>query len=303
MSALPGAAGHVLGLRSLYILPTRHGVLYGAVLLVTLIAAVNYGNGLAYGLAFLLAGVGLVAMLKTHRNLHGLRLAPGAARPVHAGEVAHFGVRLDNPEGPERISVVLDAAGPAVRARVPAGASVSVEIPVRSTRRGYLPLPPVSVCSHFPLGLWRVWSRRLPLPEQCLVYPRPAPPETVLRLADRAVEDGAAPGEGDDFAGLREFRRGDTPQHIAWKAVARGQGWYTKQFGGTSAAPAWIDWHAFPHLQCETRLSVLCRLVLQAEGQGIAYGLRLPAREIEPAHGEAHRDRCLRELALFPETT
>lgn len=303
MSAPPGAAGHTLGLRSLYILPTRHGVLYAAVLFVMLVAGVNYGNGLAYGLAFLLAGIGLVAMLKTHRNLHGLRLAPGVARPVYAGEVVRFGVRLENLEGPVRPSVALDAGGPAVRTQVPAGASVAVELPVRSARRGYLRLPPVSVRTRFPLGLWHVWSRRLPLAQRCLVYPCPASPETVVRLTDRAPEGGSAPGEGDDFAGLREFRRGDAPQHIAWKAVARGQGWYTKEFGGASAAPAWIDWNAFPHLDREARLSVLCRLVLQAEEQSTVYGLRLPTGDIEPDHGEAHRDRCLRELALFPEAT
>ena len=43
--------------RSLYILPTREGLYFGAMLGVILIAATNYANGLAYALAFLLASV------------------------------------------------------------------------------------------------------------------------------------------------------------------------------------------------------------------------------------------------------
>lgn len=299
MSAAPGAVAHTLGLRSLYILPTRHGVLYAAMLLVMLVAGVNYGNGLAYGLAFLLAGVWLVAMLKTHRNLHGLRVTPGAAAPVFAGDIARFAVRLENPSGPERLSVWLEAGGGAVPVSLPAGGSAAAEVPVRAVRRGYLHLPPVSVRTRFPLGLWRVWSRPLPLASRCLVYPRPAAPEA-FALAEQAGDEGAKPGAGEDFAGLRDFRRGDPPQHIAWKAVARGQGWYAKEFGGAPVTPAWIDWDAFPGLEREARLSVLCRLVLEAEERGIAYGLRLPSATIGPGRGEAHRDRCLRALALFP---
>jgi uncharacterized protein (DUF58 family) len=302
VSALPGADSHTLGLRTLYILPTRHGLLYAVILSVTLVAGVNYGNGLAYGLTFLLAGVGIVAMLRTHRNLHGLTVAPGAAPSVHAGEVASFTVRLANAEGPERWAVALEVGGSAVRARVPAGAEVAVEVPVRSTRRGWLPLPGVSVRTRFPLGLWQVWSRRLALRQRCLIYPHPAPPELLLRFSDRAAEDGTNRGDGDDFAGLREYRRGDAPQHIAWKAVARGEGWYTKEFGG-SGAINWIDWDSFPGLDPETRLSVLCRLVLDAEQQGLTYGLRLPSGTFGPGRGEMHRARCLRSLALFPETS
>ena len=48
----------------------------------------------------------------------------------------------------------------------------------------------------------------------------------------------------------------------------------------------------------EQQLSRLCAWVLQAEQQGLDYGLRLGALEIKPAHGEAHKRRCLQALAL-----
>ena len=79
MSAIIAPVDTVLGRRQLYMLPTRHGLLFALVLAVLLLAAINYGNGLAYALTFLLASVAVVSMLHTHRNLHRLRIAAGAA--------------------------------------------------------------------------------------------------------------------------------------------------------------------------------------------------------------------------------
>jgi uncharacterized protein (DUF58 family) len=39
--------------------------------------------------------------------------------------------------------------------------------------------------------------------------------------------------------------------------------------------------------------------VLDAEAAGIAYGLRIPGTSRPPGRGQAHRDQCLRDLALL----
>jgi uncharacterized protein (DUF58 family) len=39
--------------------------------------------------------------------------------------------------------------------------------------------------------------------------------------------------------------------------------------------------------------------VLDAEGSGASYGLRLPGVEIEPGRGDSHSAACLRALALY----
>jgi hypothetical protein len=41
------------------------------------------------------------------------------------------------------------------------------------------------------------------------------------------------------------------------------------------------------------------RWVLDAEAQGMRYGLRLPDGELPTNSGIAHRDECLRRIALF----
>jgi hypothetical protein len=83
--------------RRVFILPTRAGVLFGAVTLSIWFTSLNFGLQLGFFLAFLAASVALVAMYETHRNLVylGVREVRGAA--VHAGEVADFDFVLENP--------------------------------------------------------------------------------------------------------------------------------------------------------------------------------------------------------------
>src|SRR5258706_263259 len=77
------------------------------VLLSLLLAAINYGNSLGYALTFLLAGVGVVSMLTTDRNLLHLRVRPGACTPVFVGGAAVFPVHLVNDARLPRYGVAL----------------------------------------------------------------------------------------------------------------------------------------------------------------------------------------------------
>jgi uncharacterized protein (DUF58 family) len=74
----------------------------------------------------------------------------------------------------------------------------------------------------------------------------------------------------------------------------------TKQFTGEAAAELWLDERLLPAgLGLEQRLSRLAGWVLAAEQAGAHYGLRLPAVEIAPGRGDAHRAACLQTLALY----
>jgi uncharacterized protein (DUF58 family) len=305
----------ILGRRQLYILPTRHGWLFALVLGVLLIAAINYSNGLAYGLTFLLASTAIVSMLYTHRNLHKLKITPGVATPVFAGETAAFEICLTNDRAAPRLGLRVEQeigthgqAAPwklrgqreVARVDLGPGASGCLTLPRPAQRRGWLAAPVFRVATVFPLGLLYSWSRRLELEQRCLVYPRPAAPMPLqTAMVETAPTEYRPQSGGDDFAGLRDYHAGDSPRHIHWKAVARTQRWYTKQFGGGVQASHWLDWDSLEGLETEARLSVLTRWVLDAEQSGDLYGLRLPGTNIAPANGERHQQRCLAALALF----
>jgi len=291
----------ILGRRQLFMLPTRFGLLFALLLAVQLLTAINYGNGLAYALTFLLGALAVVSMLYTHRNLFRLRLAAGICAPVFAGEAAVFRIHLTNDSDTPRFGVTVmrdkkEIAG----VDIPARGSADVELPVPATKRGHLAIPPVTVATRFPLGLLYSWSRRVELEQSCLVYPRPADP-TPRRTREQETPEstrGLKAG-GDDYIGAREFRPGDSPHHVDWKAVARGEGWHIKQFGCGYQPTVWLDWDMLSGLDTETRLSVLTRWVLDAERDGMLYGLRLPEKSFPPTNGEHHQHECLRALALF----
>ena len=94
---------------------------------------------------------------------------------------------------------------------------------------------------------------------------------------------------------------GDTPRQIAWKALARGAGLFSKEFSGSSRGQCVLDWNELPAtLNTEARLSRLTAWVLAAERTRIDYALVLPGLTATAAHGPAQRALCLRALAGHP---
>lgn len=303
MSGVPAEV--VLGRRQLFMLPTRFGLLFALLLMVQLLAAINYGNGLAYALTFLLGSLAVVSMLYTHRNLFRLQLSAGTCAPVFAGEVASFRIHLMNDSDTPRFGVVIMHNKKEIaRVDIPARGSAEINLTAPAAKRGWLAQPEVTVTTQYPLGLLYSWSRRIALNHSCLVYPQPAEPTPRQTRQEESLE--AATGikaGGDDYIGAREFQPGDSPRHVDWKAVARGEAWRVKQFGGGYQATTWLDWDMLEGLDVESRLSVLTRWVLDAERDGVLYGLRLPQQTLNPANGEHHQHECLQRLALFGLTS
>jgi uncharacterized protein (DUF58 family) len=298
--AAPEAGPVVLSQRRVYILPTRHGYMFGATLLLMLIGSINYSLSLGFMLTFLLGGMGLVSILHTYRNLAHLAISAGRVEPAFAGESVRFHLHLDNPSPFDRVSVEARCGAAASLADIPARGTADLALALPTQRRGWHRLPRVTVETRYPIGLLRAWSYVQP-DARALVYPRPA--DTALPAPAAVPERGdavAASSGTEDYGGLRPYQPGDSPRHIAWKAVAREDLLLTKVFVGRGASELWLDWASFPaQADAETRLSWLTRQVLLAEDANVVYGLRLPGAEFAPALGEAHRDACLKALALF----
>lgn len=294
-----------LGRRSVYILPTRAGLLMAAVLATMLLASINYALSLGYALTFLLASVWLVSMVHTWRNLAGLVLRAGRADPVHAGDFAEHGLVLRNPAGPERFAldlVVAETLTP-VHLDVPIGPEHLVMIALPTRTRGWQDVPRMRLQSRWPLGLWRAWAYWHPQ-SRFLVLPQPEPPGIPLPGGQSTGHElqGRTLGE-DDPAAIRPWRDGDSPRRLAWKAIARlgSDGLLVTEFEGGQGGLLWLDWKHLPaSLDPEARISRLTRWVIAAEASGLRYGLRLVHAEISPDQGPAHRALCLRELALAP---
>jgi len=285
----------------MYMLPTRSGLMFAPAVGAMLLVALNYNNGLAFLFTFLVAGAGVVSMLTTHRNVAGLEVSPGPCRPGFAGQSVTFGLWLRNRGARSRAAISVQVQGTEVAlANVPPGGETLVEFTRPAPQRGLLPMPEVTISSQFPLGLLFTWTRALQFDSRCLVYPAPGAPWPFEQAPDRGrfQRAGALP-DGDDFAGLRAYQRGDLPRHVHWKAAARGQGLWTKRFSGTGQQTVWFDFDAVAGLNTEGRLGRLCRWVLDADREGLRYGLRLQGTIIAPDTGPGHRAHCLAALARF----
>jgi uncharacterized protein (DUF58 family) len=297
-------AGAVLGTRQIYILPTRHGLLFTLVLAALALAAVNYNNALAYLLTFLLASMAVVSLLHAQRNLLALRITAAGGDPVFAGDPVALRICLHNDSGARYALRVESAHGALPPFDVPARDTRCVVLSIPTVQRGWLGCPPLTLASVFPLGITRAWSRRMQLPARCLVYPKPA--GQALWQSAAGAEGESRPGvlqDGEDFTGLRVYQPGDAPARISWKTLARGQGLHTKDFRAPLAENIWLDWDAFAPHDAETRLSLMCRATLDAEDSGLVYGLRLPGIVLEPDRGALHRHHCLKALAVHEVRT
>jgi uncharacterized protein (DUF58 family) len=301
----PQAGELRLDRRRIYILPTRAGLLFGVALLTMLMTSINYGLALGHALTFLLAGVGLVAMLHTWRNLLGLTLRAGRCEPVHAGELAELGLLLQNPGGPERFALELHVPGTArpTRIDVSAGAEQLVAVALPTDRRGWRAAPRMRLSTTWPLGLWRAWAWWHPQ-ARVLVLPRPETPAPPLPEDCSGGSERIGRGRGeDDVASIRPFRAGDPSRRLAWKAMARsaGDGLLVREFEGGSGGQLWLDWNALPAgLDTEARVSRLARWVIDADTAGMRFGLRIPSASLALDAGAAHRAACLEALALAP---
>ena len=288
--------------RRIYILPTSAGLVYALMVFITLLSAMNYSNSMAFGVGFLLGAVGLVAMHHTHRNLLGLKLSGLGGEPVFAGDTLRFRVRLENTGRRPRHGLELDTnEGTRDQCDLPPGASAVVLLPCATTRRGPFTAPRFQLACRFPLGLFRAWSP-VKLEMTALVYPQAAEdaPDIPSTRGDQGQQASQQSGGQEDFHGLRDYRQGDPWRHISWQALAREQGLTTKLFAEPMDERRWLDWDSLAPQPAETRLSILCRWILDCESRHLLYGLRLPGKTIAPASGAAHRERCLQALALFP---
>lgn len=285
--------------RSVYIIPTRRGFAFAGALVVMLMGDINYVLGLGYVLTFLLGAMGLMSMLHAVRNMLRLEIRAGRTEPVFAGDTAEFRFHLHNPRSLARHGLHLrDGDGHHAEFDLPAAQDIEVGLPVPAQRRGWLSTGRLTLYTEFPLGLFYAWSY-IYFDTRLLVYPKPTPTAR-LPEAGGASSGGTVSAAGDeDFTGLRGYAAGDTPQRIAWKALAREQGLQVKQFNALQGNELWLDWLQAPAEDPEQKLAIMARWILDAEAQGLAYGLRLPGLELPPSRGPAQRDDCLRALALF----
>lgn len=293
----------ILRHRRIYILPTKRGIAFLATLGMTLLTSLNYSLSLGFAATFVLAGLVAAALIHTFRNLAGIELRPLAAGETFAGGVMPFTLALAGGATP-RYAITLSARGCfPVTVDVLPDAALPVALELVTPRRGRIVLGRITLSSDHPMGLWHGWAY-VHFPLAGIAFPTPEASPPPLPAGDGGQDDrSTSRGDHGDLAGLRTYQPGDPMQRVAWKAVARGIGWHTKQFdGGSGGGPVNLHWDALPaKLDAKMRIARLTAWVLAAERTARPFSLTAPGITLATGQGRDHRRTALTALALLPE--
>lgn len=178
----------------------------------------------------------------------------------------------------------------------------------RAVRRGRIDLVGIRVHSSFPFGL----IRKSVLVEQSsagVVLPEIAHGST--GLVDAAVPHALIgsmsrrTGQGDEFHALREYRQGDSPRDVAWRASARRGTLLVRQNAAPNPSRLWIVLHlrTLPGQDAldERAISIAAGIADDAETRGVEFGLIIPISRtlIHPRRGPVHLHRTMIDLGLL----
>ncbi|WP_309386455.1 DUF58 domain-containing protein [Cerasicoccus frondis] len=276
---------------------TAAGWSFLGLILCLFLMSINFSNNLIFAMSFLLVGIALVGARFTWTNLRGLTLADWRCEPVFAGQTAAYRLGVENRTRSFRYGFQAVANGVGKEQHLPPQAQEELLFERPTEQRGVIAAEHAMLSSCYPLGIFRAKLTTDDLPE-CLVYPKPMGAQPIN---DRPKGQQAhLRAESGSFTDMRRYAPGDPLSHIHWKAMARFDELYTKQFDGAQGQPAlWLRWDDVQASGVEAKLSQLCRWVLDAHAQGREYGLELPGLIIEPGNEDPHQRECLRALALY----
>ncbi|MFZ6846291.1 DUF58 domain-containing protein [Undibacterium sp. RuTC16W] len=306
----PESGEVLLKQRRVFTLPSKAGWMFCLLMIVLFIASTNYNLSLGFALTFVLVACGMINAYFAFLNLAYLHLLAGSAQPVFAGEDAQFILYIINRRKRQRYAIWIGfsqkgATDHAIDVAQESRTSVTLSYP--TAERGYMSIPRVRLQTWFPLGLLRAWSTWLP-DAQVLVYPRPEQNAPPLPQQGNEKNDGQGHAGDEDFSGVRAYQTGDPMKHLAWKQIAKldlesGGQLVTKQFSGGSASDIILDFASLPRsMDLELKLARMTSWVLEADATALPYGFRLGNIDYPVTTGQAHRQDCLRALALHELT-
>lgn len=287
---------------------TRPGVFFVGGSFAIGFAAINTGNNLLYLLLGAMLGAMAVSGWLSEQTLRGLRIVRWVPRGGHVGRPIPVHYRIAN--GKSLLSTfALEMQEPglpeiAFAPRVGPGETVRASANPVFLNRGVYPLEQLTLATDYPFGLFRK-ERDVPVPGEIVVWPRTdlrvRTPAGSAGLRPRPDLSNPAPGAGQrgEYRGLREYRPGDDPRDIHWKATARTGHPVIREYDRDASEALWIsldvstpEGEASEHA-ADLAASLLARLI--REGSPVA--LHAGERFVPAGSGPAQLERILDVIA------
>jgi uncharacterized protein (DUF58 family) len=226
-----GASG---GASRLTVRPTARGWQALAFGVLTLVVARLIGTTQFHQLAYVFLALPLACLVLGVIGSRGLaysRSLPPGTR-ITAGKEARLRLLLERSRfGAAKVSVVDQLPGRREFEFPGWRKDKRFEIPISFARRGVYELGPAEIRLVDPFGLL-AFARRFEERTEVVVYPRVHELRGFPLLGGNveAGTRGARGRRGEEFANLREYRRGDDRRHIHWKSLARTGELFVKEF-------------------------------------------------------------------------
>jgi len=314
--------------RNIFIIPTRFGAGLMMFMLLLFLLGTNYQNNVIILISYLLVSFFIVVLHHSFFNLSGLKFH--ATNSLQGFVGAHlylpivvtstktrFNICFSFDQKTAQIKQALDNSlqdnkavqshsHEVVLAQLVAGEN-NIRVPYHVCKRGQYSLGRVLIISKYGFGLFKAWTR-LDFAQLVTAYPKPVAyvwSDTQQSVDGEEVKNNIEsyqnsfqPGQ-DEFHQLQHYQLGEPISRVAWKQVARGQGWLTKQYKQALSGKLQLDFEHLPTGTLEQRLSWLSYAIKDCSDKQIAFSLKLPEYVFEYDNSSQHTLRCLAALARY----
>ncbi|MGM0418508.1 MAG: DUF58 domain-containing protein [Thermodesulfobacteriota bacterium] len=289
--------------KKVYILPSRPGLIFLSVILVIFVGSFNENNNMGLLFSFFLFSLLILTIKETRNALLHLKINSVNIENSFAGSKAKTEIFLASAtEKKENIQIKINSNHTNIDS-IDQNSGARAVLFTDTFKRGIYEYPEIIVSSHYPYGIFNSWTYLMP-PEKQIVWPKPANRAVSVTQLKNMQEENSKNAiknkHEDEFKGLREYEKGDSIKRISWKAYSRGMGLLIKDFSTElKNEEVNILWDKINIKDTETKLSVICKTILDLESSDIKYGLKIPGFEIKPSQGLRHKNYCLEILAGF----
>ncbi len=329
---IPQHSRQVINHRNIFIIPTRFGAGLMMFMLLLFLLGTNYQNNVIILISYLLVSLFIVILLHSFFNLSGLKFQATHAVQGFVDEQLYFPLvvtsnkvrfnisfsfeqvpaTFDNSASDKKVAEEKSTKGQSNQSSQVTLTEIilgdnNIRIPYRICKRGEYSLGRLLIISEFGFGLFKTWTR-LDFAQQVTAFPKPianALTEKQQSIAGETVEnntesyqDSFQPGQ-DEFHQLQHYQLGEPLSRVAWKHVARGQGWLTKQYQQALSGKLQLDFSQLPAGSVEQRLSWLSYAIKDCSDKQIAFSLKLPDQVVEYDQSSQHTLKCLTALARY----
>ena len=272
------------------------------------LVAATINGVLLYPLGFLILTLGLLSMTQTNSQVKNLVFENGQSDLTPEGQKVDAYVTIRNLNIFDIFNISAEwrqatfSTAPALVNKISGGDSAVLKIPLVAGKRGKYRFPKLRLTSRFPFGTCYAWKSFTP-EQYYIIYPAPDGHQPLPRGSQEEASNLVSDFRGEDFFEYRNFRNGDSPRAINWRAHARGLPLLTKVYASNPQPSFSLNWdHVLIH-DTEKKLQQLSLWIEKASQENAAFSLELPnGTNLIAGSGPAHRLKALEFLAVFDST-